>query len=312
MTRLHSMFLWCVMILLCLNASVAMAQDGLEPPPEDPLPEPEKKPAKPPTIKPLQKIPLTKKEKKLLDPHVDKTPLNRAIGWRFGPTLNGFFGSQQGRPLVYPNLGWRYKTNGLYIDINAPGLFGALDFGQYSLQQSFNPDPFNLFLSLNEPGQFVYIEAMHLRAGPLFNLRLFKDKTNPGIPLTVAVGVVGIADWVIFDAVFLGRKFEDIDDLNDYISIDPIVVGVGGFVSLLWEVNHVTVDLAFEVGRDLVDLASIYIPQSGWIIGLDMDVHINILQNMGMYIRPRLSMFTHLPEDNVYTMVMSAGVIFSL
>lgn len=298
----------CLVMLCC--ATTAWAQTPEEP---EPLPKTPKATKQPPTtLKPPQKVPLTKKEKKLLKPHIDKSPLDQSLGWRFGPTLNGFFGSQQGRPLVYPYIGWRYKTDGLYLDIHAPGVFGALDFLQNTLQKGIFNDPFNLFLTLNEAGQFVFVEAAHVRVGPLYNLRLFKDADNPGIPLTIAVGVVGIADWVIFDAVFLGRKFEDIDDLNDYISIDPIVIGAGGFVSMMWKSKHVTVDLALEVGRDFVDLASVYIPQSGWILSADLDVHINILQNMGMYFRTRPSIYTHLPEDNVYTMSLSTGVIFSL
>ena len=214
-------------------------------------------------------VPLTKKEKRLIKPHLDDKSLNESLGWRFGAMFNGFFGSQQGRPLIYPYMGWRYKTNGFYLDIHAPGLLGGLDYLQYLLQQQVTNDPLNLFLTLNSPAQFVFIEAMHVRAGPIFNLRLFKSKENKGFPITVAVGLSAIADFVIFEATLLGRKFESQDDLNDNVSIDPFVVGLGGFGSLLWKNRHVTVELTAELNRDMINIDSVYLPQPGWVLGLE-------------------------------------------
>lgn len=294
----------CVMI----PASQVYAQQDGEPDVDegDPVRSPSVKP--PPKVE--EPVKLTNTERKMLQPHLDESTLEDSVGWQMGLSFNGLFSSGQGRPFTYPALGWRYKHDGLYVDVTAPAAFAALDALQYFFQDQIVDDPFNLFQSINGALQLFYVEGLHARLGGTYALRLFKTDKDAGIPVTVTYGLVGYADWVIFDAVFLGTPPEDLGDIEDNISLDPVVVGPGGFVGLLWSVGHVTVDVALEVGRDLVDLSA-YVPQPGWMIGATMDLNIRITDKFGMFLHPRYTVYTHVPERWVKTMAVHTGVIFS-
>ena len=259
---------------------------------------------------PPEGVDLTDSERKLLRPFIDESTLDDSVGWQLGPSFNGLFSSGQGRPFAYPALGWRYKHDGMYVDVTAPAAFAALDALQYFFQGELVDDPFNLFQSINGALQLFYVEALHARVGGTYAVRLFKTDEDEGVPVTLTYGLVGYADWVIFDAVFLGAPPEDLGDIEQNISLDPVVVGPGGFVGLLWRVSHVTVDVALEVGRDLVEVSA-YVPQSGWMLGASMDLNIRILDKFGMFFHPRYTVYTHVPDRWLKTMAVHSGVILS-
>ena len=250
-----------------------------------------------------------KRAEALAAPIINKKPLHSSLGWRLGPTFNGMFSSYQGRPFVYPSFGWRYKPGSLYFDLQAPFIAGIFDAAQWALQDKVLglSSSFNLFEDANDPAQYVFIEVAHLRLGQSFAMRLGQSEDNPGVPFHLNVGLAALADWVFFEARQLGRPLEDLDDVNEVISLDPYVLGLGAFVGAMVTIDHVTVDLSLELARDLFSPSNEYAEQNGWVIGADLEVIIKIIDNFGMYVRARHSLYTHLEDLNLWAMSGGAG-----
>lgn len=239
------------------------------------------------------------------------TPLHKTLGWRVGPTFHGMWSSLQGRPFIYPSFGWRYKPGDLYVDLQAPFIAAIFDAGIWAIQDQLLGlrEPFSFFETINEAQHYAFIEVSHLRVGQSINFRLGKSEDREGVPFSLNLGVVGIADWVVFEARQLGRALEDLDDLQDEIDLDPFVVGAGGFVGVMATAGIATVDLNLEIAPDLYSPSDSYTDQSGWVFGADLEVLLTITDNFGMVLRARHSLYTHLPDLNLWTTSVNTGII---
>ena len=131
--------------------------------------------------------------------------------WRAFTSFHGMFSSSQGRPLLYPDLGARWRDDDVYLDVHLPALFGLLDAGQFFLRRDVleTPSPSNLFQSVNEPQHWVYAEIAHLRLGVSTPYTLFEDEQegDSGVPLRVSVGGLGFADWAVLEAAGSRRRW---------------------------------------------------------------------------------------------------------
>lgn len=253
-------------------------------------------------------IELQDREKKdLFDPVWTRDTL----GFRFGPVFNGLFDSNQGQPLSYPSFGARYKHDGFYFDLNAPALFGLVDGASYLFQEQvlYSSDPFSFFETFNTPKQYAFFEVMHLRLGRTFSIEVGGDKKTPGLAMELTAGLAGTADFVLFDVAILGDYDPEEIDLNDIINYDPIVLAPALFVSLGRRAGNLTFDVALEVGRDLFDLDS-YFPSNVWIVSLDADIQVEILPRLGVYVRPRYTLYPGIPTKLISSFLLSTGALF--
>ena len=250
-------------------------------------------------------------------------PLRDSLGWRAGAVVQGLFGSGQGRPLGYVAAGARYKTDTVYIDIHFPALVGGLDAAQYLFFSEILEAgaPFAFFELVNGPYQLAYIEPLHLQLGRTFTLFPFAEDPDelppgqlpdPGAPLQLSVGVVGVTDFVVFDLPRFQGDIEEFDFTAPELT-DPIVIGPGVFVAVGLPAGSTgEVDLALELARDVVDFAG-YIPtSSNWIISIDADYEVDFSDDFGAYLRGRLSTYTHLTDPLIVTLSFSGGMIVRL
>lgn len=257
---------------------------------------------------------LTEQERAELARYQARPELADALSWRVGPSLHTLNDSLQGRPLVYPALGARYKKPGaIYVDVHLPALFGLFDGLQYVLQRDVieRSEPFNVFQTLNQPRQYVFAELGHARVGQSWAMRLGEDpeRGRAGVPLRLTAGLAGVADWAILEATRLQQAIEEAGELNDLIQRDPLILGPALFGAVGLRRGPVDADLALELGRDLLDWDS-YQRSAGWVISADLDVHVTVIDDLGLYLRARLATYTHLPGRLAWTLSVSPGISF--
>ena len=250
-------------------------------------------------------------------------PLRNSLGWRAGVATQGLFGSGQGRPLAYVAAGARYKTETVYIDLHFPILVGGLDATQYLFFSEIyeTSAPFTFFELINGPYQLAYIEPLHLQLGRTFTLFPFAqdaDELPPGqipdlgAPLWLSIGVVGVADFVVFDLPRFQGEIDDFDFTAPDLT-DPIVMGPGAFVALGLGVGSTgELDLALELARDVVDFGGYLPSSSNWVIGLDVDYAVDFSDDFGAFVRGRLSTYTHVTDPLIVTLSFSGGMLVRL
>ena len=262
---------------------------------------------------PVTKMPLAVQEAETIDPGaLERISFHEDLVWRVFTGFHGMFSSSQGRPLIYPDLGARWRDDGVYLDLHLPALFGLLDAGQFFLRRDVldTPSPSNLFQSVNEPRHWVYAEIAHLRLGVSTAYTLFEDDDEGDtVPLRLSLGGVGFANWAVLEAAGLAEALENGDAINELIESDPLIIGLGGFVAVGGVSGRAGWDVALELGRDMVEWDS-YVPSTGWVIALDGDVGVEIFENFGMGIRARWAVLTHRDDRLVYVMNVSTGALF--
>lgn len=300
--------LHAVALLVSLAPTTALAQ---APDPDEPaLPEP------PPTAQELAEAErareLTEQELAELAAATDR-PLHTKLSWRVGPVLNALYGSNQGRPFIYPYVGARYKVDDLYVDVHAPAVLGMLDGLAFLFQDQIADVPreqnVNLFELANDLRHYAFFQIIDLRLGQTFTIDPWATETTTGFPLQLSVGAEGFFDFVLFDLPGFTGDLDDFD-FNATVQRDPVVGAVGLFGAVGAHVGPFSGDLALVFARDLFDWDA-YAPASGWIIALDSDLQIEITPNIGMYVRPRWSFYTHVEGSLIQTLVLTAGVVFS-
>lgn len=239
---------------------------------------------------------------------VQRPAVRDTLGLRAGFLGSGLFDSGQGRPFVYLDTGLRYKAELFYIDLRLPALIGGLDYAQFLLQGAIGvPRPFNLFEGLNEAVHYgAYLEAAHVKIGQTFTLYPW-----PTDPLRLTVGVFTLAELVFFDLP-LANDIEaaGFDSIDVAGARDPFVVAPGGFVALGGDAPSSEYDIALGVGSDVYRNDN-YEPASGLVLYADADVQIDVLEDLGIELRTRLSTYTH-TKELVFALVTSFGVVFRL
>ncbi len=240
-------------------------------------------------------------------------PLHSKLSWRFGPVFNAMYASNQGRPFIYPYVGARYKVDDLYVDIHAPAALGMLDGLTFLFQEQIANVPrdqnVNLFELANDVRHYAFFQIIDLRLGQTFTFDPWASEDAPGFPFRLSVGAEGFFDFVLFDLPSFTGDLENFD-FTETVQRDPVVGAVGLFGSFGANVGPFSGDLALVFARDLFDWDA-YAPASGWIIALDSDLQIEITPNIGMYVRPRWSFYTHVEGSLIQTLVLTAGVVFS-
>ena len=251
----------------------------------------------------------------LVDPTVpppvaQKHPLRDGLGWRLGFISTGLFESGQGRPFFYLDTGLRFKSDRIYFDLKFPAFIGGLDFLFLQFQKFLGAnDPFNLFEFFNEPIHYgAHMEFSNVRLGQTFTLFPLGDDA----PLRTTLGVFVLADWVFFDLVLIQNRDpeEEFDPKENPNVNDPIVVAPGGFVAFGGDAPITAYDIALGAGPDIyVDDA--YAPNNGWVLFVDLDLHIDVLEDLAVHYRTRVSTYTH-TEKPVVTMDVNFGVVLRL
>ena len=264
----------------------------------------------PPVFKPRQPRDLTEEESDKLQKLEEKPPLHEDFTWRFGPTFHAMFDSFQGRPFAYPGIGFRKKSPTFYFDLHIPLLMGGIDGLLYLFQQQLlrSSNAVNLFETLNQPRQYVFFEATHLKIGPSWR-RIVGEKSGRPRPIDLSAGVVGVADFVVFDAKLLGMPIPDDANINDIVQRDPIVLGLGLFGAVGANRGPASADIALEVARDLFNWQA-YTPAPGWVISADLDTQLQIVDDLAMSARGRLSTYTHVPGERIFSFSVTTGISF--
>ena len=263
-----------------------------------------------PTFKPRQPENLTREESDKLEALDEEPPLHEDFTLRFGPTFHAMFNSFQGRPFAYPGIGFRKKSPTFYFDLHIPLLMGGIDALLYLFQQQLlrSDNAVNLFQALNQPRQYVFFEATHLKIGPSLR-RFIGEKSGRPRPINLSGGVVGVADFVVFDAKLLGMPIPDDANINDIVQRDPIVLGLGLFGAVGANRGPASADIALAVARDLFNWQA-YTPAPGWIISADLDTQLQIVDDLAMSARGRLSTYTHVPGERIFSFSVTTGISF--
>ncbi len=241
----------------------------------------------------------------LRDPVPEPPPRDR-LAVRIGFLTSGLVDSRQGKPFVYLDTGLRYKAGFVYFDLRLPILVAGFDFLFFTLQQGLGVnEPFNLFESLNEPIQYsAFLEPIHLRIGQTFELAA--PASNP---LRFTAGIFGIADFVFFDLTLGNQNPEEFEGPQDGVT-DPLVVVPGGFVAISGDAPSSEWDFAVGVGPDVLTFPD-FAATNGFAIYGDLEVQIDLLDDIGTYIRVRTSMYTH-TQPVSWTWIGSYGVALGL
>lgn len=235
------------------------------------------------------------------------------LGVRVGVGLHGLAGSQQGRPLIYPDISLRYKTGSLYLDVRAPALIAGLDFGQFLLRSQvlgLNASFRTLFETMNKPPQYAQAEVGMLRIGQLWNRRIGAKDGKGGVPVQLSAGLAAVADWVIFETRLLSEPIPEDASIGDFILTDPIVLGAGLFGSIGQRRENFHVDLSLMIARDMFQWDN-YGPLSGFLISPDVEVIILFNDNFGIALRNRITLYTHVKNPRPYSIQSDLGVIVS-
>ena len=241
----------------------------------------------------------------------ERPALKDGLAMRVGFSFHNMVGSNQGRPLIYPHFGARLKSDKLYIDANLPALIGGLDYLQYKFQERVlgTDTEFNLFEALNEPAQYVFFELGHVRIGSTREFVPGQPNYKLKFPIRLSGGIVGFADFVVFEARGLSAAIEDGEALENLLSRDPGVLGAGIFGSIGGSKNNFAYDLALEVGRDLWEWEA-YDLNPGWMLSADVDLQFDIVENLGGYIRTRATYYTHGSRPRVFGTNTATGITF--
>lgn len=236
-----------------------------------------------------------------------KPPPRDRFSLRLGFLHSALFNSNQGRPFFYLDTGLRYKTDQNYVDLKLPAFVAGIDFLSFQLQTllGFN-EPFNLFEFANEPIQYAaYLEPAHIRLG-----QTFLTEFPGGAPLRLTGGVFALTDFLFFQLALANQDPEEFDDIDDPSAIDPFVVAAGGFVAIGGDAPISEWDLALGIGPDVFQNND-YLPSSGIVIYTDLEVQIDPLDDIGAYIRTRVSTYTH-TSPIVWSIITTYGVALSL
>lgn len=241
----------------------------------------------------------------------ERPALKDGLAMRVGFSFHNMFGSHQGRPLIYPHFGVRLKSDKLYIDAHLPALIGGLDYLQYKFQERIlgTDTEFNLFGALNQPMHYVFFEVGHVRIGSTKELLPGRLNNKLKSALKLSGGVVGFADFVVFEARSSSETIEDGEALENLLTRDPGVLGAGLFGSIGSSKNNFSYDLAVEVGRDLWAWQA-YEPNPGWMLSADVDLQFDIVENLGGFIRTRATYYTHGSRPRVFGTNTATGITF--
>lgn len=232
-------------------------------------------------------------------------PPRDSFALKVGFLNSWLFDSNQGRPFIYLDFGFRLKTNEFYIDAKLPAIVAGLDFVSYRFQRLLGiASPFNLFEAVNKPIQYAaYLEPVNIKLGQTFVL-------GNKAPIRLTAGIFTLLDFVFFDLAQANQDPEEFKTIDDGNAEDPFVAAVGGFVSIGGDAPISEWDVAVGTGPDIYQNDG-YVPNSGFVIFGDLDLQIDPLRDVGAYIRARLSTYTH-TAPIVWTMTISYGVALKL
>lgn len=236
------------------------------------------------------------------------------LGWRVGFLNSGLFGSGQGRPFVYFDTGLRLKNDEIYVDIKTPLLAGAIDFLLYTLgEEAFGDETsFNFFETFNDPIHYgAFLEAAMLRLGATIPTHPFATEDDKGSPLRFSFGLTGVADFVFFDLLLQDLDPEEFEDLDDPSANDPAVLAFGGFFAMGGDAPMSEYDFAMGVAYD-VFTDDRYVENNGLVLYLDFEWVIGITDDVGAYVRSRLSTYTHISVEIPVTALATYGVVLRL
>lgn len=228
--------------------------------------------------------------------------------------LHGLVGSKQGRPLIYPDISARYKTNNIYVDARLPAVLVGMDYGQYWLQKEFFglSNAFWLFEAMNQTPQYVQGEVGMLRVGQTWSVLPGKapaaGKKDTRRPLLLSAGIAAVGDWAVMEARLLSEPLDEDASIADLIITDPIVLGVGLFGAVGRRQGRVYTELALMIARDLFQWDS-YARLSGFVISPDAEVVVLILDNFGLSFRTRFTLYTHVKDPRAFSIQVNPGVI---
>lgn len=231
--------------------------------------------------------------------------------------LHGLAGSKQGRPLIYPDISARYKSQKLYLDMRLPALLGGVDYGLFLLQRDVitTNNAFMLFQVMNKVPQYVQGEAGMLRVGQTWSVLPGEPPSRSDLedrrqPLLLSAGIAAIGDWAVMEARLLSEPLPEEASIQDLIVTDPIVLGVGLFGSVAARRDRFYGELALMVARDLFQWDA-YGPSSGLLISPDAEVIVMLADQFGLYFRARLTLYTHVKDPRAFSIQSHPGVIVS-
>lgn len=235
-----------------------------------------------------------------------------ALAWRVGVGLYGLRNSKQERPMIYLDVGARYKAERLYVDVHAPGLFAGFDYAQRTFRKEIigSPEPFMLFEKLNDPAQYIHAEVASARVGQTWHVVVGADRedSHGGTALDLSAGIAGVADWVVFEARLLSEPLPEDASLGDLIVTDPIVLGLGLFGSVGKKYENLAFDLSFTIARDMFQWEA-YSRVNGFIFSPDAEVILSPFEHFGIYLRFRGSLYTHVKNPRAISIDQNTGVI---
>lgn len=233
------------------------------------------------------------------------------LTWRFGVGLHGLINSKQGRPLIYPDLGARYESERLFVALHVPGAVAGVDLGAMLIRQRLlrRPGAEPVLLAINTTPQLVQAEIAALRIGQLWDVRLGADpkKDREGLPVQLAAGIVGVADWAIMEARLLSEPIDEETSLGSIIITDPLVIGLGVFGAVRQERGAFKAELSLSVARDMFQWEQ-YSRLTGFIIAPEIDVHFTLFKGFGVYTRGRLATYTHVKNPRAFSAQNQFGV----
>ncbi len=189
----------------------------------------------------------------------------------------------------------------------------GIDYAQFLVRTEllkFNTSFRTLFETMNKPPQYVQAEIGMVRVGQIWHTRLGATKDREGVPVQLAAGIAGVADWVIFETRLLSEPIPEDASIGDFIITDPIVLGAGLFGSIGQRRENFHVDLSLMIARDMFQWES-YGPLTGFLISPDVEVVIMLLDNLGMNVRTRATLYTHVKNPRPYSIQSDFGVIVS-
>lgn len=240
-------------------------------------------------------------------PHWEYRPVHEGLGWRLGLVGHGLFNSNQNWPFSYVNFGVRYKTDKFYVDLNTPVVIALFDGLSMLIQSGAGVrKPFFLLEQANDLAQLRYAEAAILKLGQTFLFHPSGQETGKERPMRLSFGMMGLLEFVTFDAVV--REVPDVEDGGIH---DPIVAAPGGFISIGGEAPATRYDLALGAGIDLFSSGS-YVEHQVWVVFLDLDVQFAVRTDMAIYVRNRLSTYTTAIDAQIFTNAFGAGLIWRL
>ena len=160
---------------------------------------------------------------------------------------------------------------------------------------------------MNKPIQYAaFMEPANVKLGQRYTFEVGERAQK----LRLTAGIFTLFDFVFFQLALAQQDPETFEDIDNPEANDPYTVGVGGFVSIGGDAPLTEWDLAIGAGPDIFSNAD-YVSTTGFVLFADLDLQIDPLDDVGAYIRTRLSTYTH-TSPIVWTMVVNYGVALKL